>query len=419
MLSPIGIRQVQRRTMTVLLMSQVLGSIGVTLTFAIGGILAVELSGSTSAAGYSQAIFTLGTGAASYALATWMNRQGRRGGLAAGYLVGALGAGACVVAATIDNFPLLVVGIAALGASNASTNSARFVATDLASPAHRATALSMVLWVATAGAVLGPLMIGSAEGVATSLGLPPLTGPFLIDMLCSAIAAAIIFAFLRPDPLIVARTVASADPRPPTPSLIHTANVTAIAPAIAALVLSHAAMLTVMVMTPLEMHHHGATHTAIGAAISVHFIGMYAFAPLSGLLADRAGVRPALVVGSMILVSALFVFGGAVGESSLIHGMGLFLLGLGWSVCTVAASSHIATRTLEDTRIQGLADTAMTIVSAATAAAAGPLMALWGFNALIGLGGALTLGVLLATLRIRDRDPVRVPTMRRTSARQP
>lgn len=43
--------------------------------------------------------------------------------------------------------------------------------------------------------------------------------------------------------------------------------------------LANAAMVAVMVMTPLEMHHQGAAHTAIGAALSAHFLGMYAFAP--------------------------------------------------------------------------------------------------------------------------------------------
>lgn len=401
----IDVRKVQRRTQTLLLLSQVLGSIAVTVTFAVSGILAVDMAGSTSAAGLTQATLTLGTAAASYLLATWMNRSGRRAGMATGYFIGALGAGLCVVAATAGSFALLIAGMAALGASSASTNIARYAATDLA-PANRvATALSTVVWVATAGAVLGPLMVGPAVAAARDLGLPPLSGPLLLDMTAAVIAGLTIFVLLRPDPLIVARDLDRHQPRPDQPRpgspAADRAGPRTVAPAIAALVLANATMVAVMVMTPLEMHTHGATHTAIGAVISAHFLGMYAFSPLSGLLADRAGVRAALAVGGATLIVALVVLTGALGQTAFTHGLGMFLVGLGWSVCTVAASSHVAACSVNDTRIQGAADTAMTVVSAAAAAAAGPLMGLWGFNGLLALAAVLTAGVLISASRLR------------------
>jgi Major Facilitator Superfamily len=290
---------------------------------------------------------------------------------------------------------------------------ARYAATDLAPAAHRATTLSVVVWVATVGAVLGPLMVGPAAKVAANLGLPPLTGPFLFDMTCAAIAGLVIFALMRPDPLLVARqtryletpTETRTETPVGTPTAARTAARTSrlggVAPTAAALVLAHATMTAVMVMTPLEMHHHGATHAAIGAAISVHFLGMFAFSPLSGLLADRVGVRPALVTGAAILIASLLVLAGLIGPPSITHGVGLFLLGLGWSVCTVAASSHIAAHSAGDTRVQGSTDTAMTIVSAGAALAAGPLMAIWGFTGLLVLAAAFCVGVLLSAPRIR------------------
>jgi len=400
----VDVRFVQRRTLSLLVVSQILGSIAVTVTFTVSGILAVEMSGSTSAAGLTQAVLTLGTAAASYMLATWMNRSGRRRGLTCGYLIGAFGAGMCVVAAISNSFSLLVAGMGALGASSASTNMSRYVATDLAPSNRRATALSIVVWVATVGAVLGPLLVGPAIAAAKQFGLPPLSGPLLIDMTAALIAALVIFMFLRPDPLTLAREIGRPGPRmgstPPEPSARAT-RIPTVAPAIAALVLAGSVMTAVMVMTPLEMHHNGASHSAIGAVLSSHFLGMYAFAPLSGLLADRAGVRPALVVGSAILMVSLVVLVGTLGQTDFTHGLGLFMVGLGWSVCTVAASSHIAACSAVDTRIQGAADTAMTVVSAAAAAAAGPLMVLWGFNGLLALAAVLSLGVLLSTFRIR------------------
>ncbi|MBB5788897.1 MFS transporter [Jiangella mangrovi] len=402
--------RVQRRTMSLLVVSQILGSIAVTLTFTVSGILAVEMTGSTGAAGLSQAALTLGAGAASYILAAWMNRRGRRLGMAAGYLVGAGGAVLCVVAATMSSYALLVVGTVALGASSASTSVARYAATDLAPEGRRATSLSLVVWVATAGAVVGPLMVGPAEGASSGLGLPPLAGPFLFDGACAAVAGLVIWALLRPDPLLVARSLGASSGAPASPAAgpLSRQLVARVAPTVAALVLAHATMVAVMVMTPLEMHHEGASHGAIGAVISMHFLGMYAFAPLSGLLADRAGVRPALVVGGGVLMLSLTVSAGLFGMSGFTHGLGLFLLGLGWSLCTVAASSDIAACSVGDTRVQGAADTAMTLVSAGAATVAGPLMAMWGFAGLLGLAAVFSTGVLVAATRVRTEGAAAV-----------
>lgn len=409
----LDVRRVQRRTMSLLLVSQVLGSIAVTVTFAVSGILAVEMSGSTGAAGLSQATLTIGVGAASYLLAAWMNRRGRRIGMAAGYLIGAMGAAVCVTAATAGSFPLLIVGMVALGASSAATHVARYAATDLAPADRRATSLSLVVWVATAGAVIGPLMVGPAEGVASSFGLPPLAGPFLLDMACALVAGLVVFAFMRPDPLLLARGAlgareapeTAADREPTVDAEAPAARFADVAPTVAALVLAHATMVSVMVMMPLEMHHQGATHATIGAAMSVHFLGMYAFSPVSGMLADRIGVRPAVMAGGGLLILSVLLPAGVFGASSFTHGLGLFVLGLGWSVSTVAASAHIAAHSVGDTRIQGGADTAMTVVSAGAALAAGPIMSAWGFAGLLMMAAAFSVGVMLTACWTPSRGP--------------
>jgi MFS family permease len=260
----------------------------------------------------------------------------------------------------------------------------------------------MVVWIATVGAVLGPLMVGPAQAVSTRLGLHPLAGPLLVDMTGALIAALVIFSLLRPDPLIVARTLGRpADHQAERHRVRPQRHASPLGPGIAALMLANATMVAVMVMTPLEMHHQGAAHTDIGAALSAHFLGMYAFAPLSGILSDRAGVPTALVTGGTVLLVSLVMLIGWFGKSPFTHGLGLSLVGLGWSVCTVAASSHIAACSMGDTRVQGAADTAMTVMAAAAAAAAGPLMALWGFNGLLALAAVMSIGILPAAHRIR------------------
>ncbi|PMU26362.1 MFS transporter, partial [Pseudomonas sp. GP01-A8] len=52
---------------------------------------------------------------------------------------------------------------------------------------------------------------------------------------------------------------------------------------------SHATMVAVMVMTPVHIGHLGHSLTVVGVVISLHIVGMYAFSPIVGLLADRVG----------------------------------------------------------------------------------------------------------------------------------
>jgi MFS family permease len=396
------VRHVQRRTVLLLMLSETLGSVSLTVGFAVVGILAAQLAGSIGAVGFTQASQTVGAAVASYALAAWMNRQGRRRGLAVGYLIGALGAGCCMAAAATGSYLLLVAGAVALGSASASGSLSRYASTDLASPSRRATTLSLVVWTATAGAVAGPLLVPAAEGWARHLGLPPLAGPFGLAMVCTGAAAVLLFAFMRPDPLLLARAIE----RLPTPSSEPGPSVTtvrAMAPTIAALVCAHTTMVAVMVMTPIAMHHDGATHQVIGVAVSMHFLGMFAFAPVSGLLADRCGVRPALGIGGVVLVLSIGVLAGLFGATSMSHAVGMFALGLGWSLCTVAATAHIAACSQGDTRIQGIAETTMACVSAGASAASGPLMAIWGFDGLLALALLLTAGVFVSTAQIRFR----------------
>jgi MFS family permease len=395
------VRAAQRRTLALLMVGESLGSVALTIGFAVVGILAAQLAGSTGAVGLTQASQTAGAAVASYAIGAWMHRQGRRRGLATGYLVGALGAALCVAAATTGSFALLVAGSVSLGSAAASSSLSRYASTDLASPERRATALSLVVWTATLGAVAGPLLVPLSEGWADRFGLPALAGPFVFAMASTGLAGVILLVFLRPDPLLLARSTGrvEAPARRAGPGVAT--SVRELAPAIAALVLAHTTMVAVMVMTPVAMHHGGSSHQAIGTALSAHFFGMYVFAPLSGLLADRLGIRGTLWIGGAILTASLAVLAGFAGGTPATHGIGMFLLGLGWSVCTVAASAHIATRSAGDTRVQGVTETTMAVVSAGGAAASGPIMAVWGFDGLITLAGLLTLALLVAATRIR------------------
>ncbi len=392
---------VQRRALSTLMVTQSLGGVG--LTIGIAALLAEQITGSEALAGLVQTMQVLGAALASYLLARLMGRHGRRPGLALGYLLGATGSALCVVAGVLGSFLVLMAGATLLGSTTATNSQSRYAATDLARPEHRARSLSLVVWATTVGAVAGPNLTGWAGGVADDLGLPRLTGPFLLGTVAIAAAGLVIAVFLRPDPLLVAREAALARGTPgagaPRPSWRRVLGVMRERPlvgaGVAALALAHAVMVSVMVMTPLHMHHGGARLEVIGLVISGHVLGMFALAPLVGWAADRFGRPRVLTTGAVVLLGAVALAGSAPDGASPQIGIGLFLLGFGWSLCTVAASTLLSESAPSEARtdVQGAADLVMGLVAATAGALAGVVMGAFGFVVLNAFAALLVCGV--------------------------
>ncbi len=396
---------VHRRTVVTLVVAQSVGAIGITIGVATASLLARDVSGSEGQAGLAQTTQVLGAAVASYGLARVMSRRGRRVGQVLGLLIGTAGAGLAVVAGVVGSMALLLVGTALLGFTSAANLAARYAATDLAPAEARARSLSLVVWATTVGAVVGPNLSGVAGSLARRLGIPELTGPFVIAGVGMFMAAVIIGVFLRPDPLLVARALAGADSDPPSGTSWGRAVAALRAdPALAAAVLglasAHAVMVSVMIMTPLHMEHGGAELRVIGFVISGHVLGMFAFSPVMGWLVDRWGRPTMMFVGAGVQLLSLLLAGGSPEGSSWQISIGLFLLGLGWSAATVAASATVADRAPIATRtdVQGVADMSMWLAAAGGGALSGWIVATWGYAALNGFAGALAGGVVLAAV---------------------
>ncbi len=401
---------VQRRTLGTLVVTQALGGVGLSAAIAMAALLAKDVSGSESLAGLAQTGQVLGAAVSAAFLAGYMSRHGRRPGLSIGYGIGALGAVTCVVAGALRSFPLLLVGAVLLGATTAANNQARYAATDLSAPGRRGRDLSLVVWATTLGAVLGPNLAGPGGRVAAALHLPPMTGPFLLATLGIALAGAVMAFRLRPDPLLTARAVhraglaAGATPTPYRSSWRTTWALVAARPlvlaAVAGLALTHAVMVSVMVMTPIHMDHGHSSLELIGLVISVHILGMYAFAPVVGAAVDRFGSTPVLGAGALVLLASLLLAGRSQPGASWPLGAGLFLLGLGWSMGTIASSTLLTAATPEVSRpdVQGAADMTAGFTAAAGGAVAGVVVGYLGYPWLAALGSVLALGVLAVAM---------------------
>lgn len=395
---------VQRRTVLVLSAAQAVGAVGITIGIATASLLARDISGSEEQAGLAQTAQVLGAAVAAFLLARLMSLRGRRIGLAAGYLVGSAGAVLAVVAGEVDSMSLLLAGAVLFGTATAANSASRYAATDLAPEQARARALSVVVWATTVGAVAGPNLTGLSAALADRLGVPELTGPFVLGAVGMLAAGLVLALLLRPDPLLLARELAEEPVVAGTHATSWGRVVAAVrerpvlGAAIAGLAGAHAAMVAVMVMTPLYMERGGAELRVIGFVISVHVLGMFAFSPVVGMLADRLGRPPVLFAGGVVLLVSLVLCALAPEGTSWQIFVGLFLLGLGWSLATVAASTMISDHAPLDARtdVQGAADLLMGLTAAAGGGLAGLVVGLWGYPVLAGVTSALAGLVLVA-----------------------
>ncbi|MFI9509319.1 MFS transporter [Nocardia sp. NPDC052566] len=205
----------QRRTLTVLVTAQALSGAGLAAGVTVGALLAQDMLGSTSLAGLPSALGTAGSALAAVAVGRISQAHGRRPGLVTGYLIGALGSAGVIAAAVAGNPTLLFLAIFVYGAGTSTNLQARYAGADLADPAHRARAVSTVLVATTLGGVIGPNLTAPTSDLAHALGIPHLAGPFLLAGTAYALAALVLALWLRPDPLLLARTIAT-EPNAPT-----------------------------------------------------------------------------------------------------------------------------------------------------------------------------------------------------------
>jgi MFS family permease len=400
---------VQKRTVGVLSGAVAFAGLGVTVGITVGGLLAREVAGTDSASGLGQTAGVLGSAVIAVPLARISDRAGRRAGLAAGYAVAVVGAVVAVFAAAVSSLPLLMVGLFAFGAATACGLQARYAAADLAVPERRGRDLSLVVWATTVGSVLGPNLAGPGADLGRSLGLPALGGAFAVSAVVFGVVALGLLLLLRPDPLLLARRlgggVVGVRRRGATGAAVRAVWASPEGRlGLTAVVVSHAVMVGVMVMTPVHMGHaggaEGTTLRIIGLVISVHVAGMYLFSPLVGWLADRAGRRATVAVGGGLLLAAAALAGTAPPGAAVQLGAGLLLLGLGWSCGLIAGSTLVTESVAVDVRptAQGGSDLLMGLGAALAGVIGGPLLAIGGFGLVSAVSAALVLPLAVVWL---------------------
>ncbi|MBU6213372.1 MAG: MFS transporter [Actinomycetales bacterium] len=396
----------QTRTIRTLAAAAVFAGIGTASTTPAGSLLIAEITGTETLAGLTQTCGLIGAAVAALVLVRLTARGGRRLALRTGYAVGLAGTALAVWAGVHRSAAGLLFAAFLVGWTVAASLQARFAAVDLADAATRARSLSFVVWGSTVGAVLGPNLLQPSGKFARALHMPALTGPYLIAALSIALAGLTLTLFLRPDPYLHAAalngTSLSLQPRPRLRDGLRLVSGNADATlGLAAVVIGHVAMVSIMVMTPVHMKHVDVSLTVIGLVISVHVAGMYAFSPIVGSLADRLGRRRVIAAGAATLITAAVVAGSAPGDSSLQLGLGLLLLGLGWSMTLVGGSTLLADSTdpAHKTTVQGSSDLMMSAAGAVGGALAGVVIAEFNYAVLCASVVPLLILLLLRSVR--------------------
>ena len=398
---------VQHRVVRTLAAAQVLSGVGVAGTVAAGSLLVSSITDSETLAGLAQTSAVLGAAALALPLARLTAKGGRRLALSVGYFSGVIGSVLAVLGGAHRNIVLMLMGTFMVGAASAAGYQARFAAIDLATNETRAKQLSFVVWGSTIGAVTGPNLMEPAGNLAEFFDLPRLVGPYLISATTLLFAAVVITIFLRPDPYLLAnKNIATGKQKGSTKkALAHIRQNPPALLAILAIAVGHVAMVSVMVMTPVHMAHVDVSLTIIGLVISVHVLGMYAFSPLVGSLSDRLGRVRVIQIGILTLLLSTIISGNSQADDAYTLGVGLFLLGLGWSCTLIAGSAYLSESVEQEFRAssQGASDLVMNLSGAGGGALAGVIIGTlsYGWLCLAAAIPVLALGVM--SLKFKSR----------------
>ncbi len=450
------IAKIQRRTLTVLMLSVGPAGMGMAGGFSATTLAAEDITNNDALATLAATMISIGGAVAAVPLARYMSANGRRPGLGIGWLIAGLGSLAAFFAVLAEIYPLLVLGALAIGVGNGTNLAARYAAADLALPDRRARTIGVLVWASSIGSVLGPTVaLGPTGWLAEQTGLPRLSGPYLMGTVVFAAAGLVVWLKLHPDPLVLAKNLAAPKesvrpaevaapkesvrpagvaaagvagsppnspapplppgvPPPPPPQRIagHSAGPGFLATlatiarhqkaliAVAAMAVGQAVMVAVMTVTPLHMDDGDHETQIIGLVISLHIVGMFFFAPVVGWFVDRLPTEAMVAAAGM----TLFVGGELASHTdpsdSLGVFVGLFLIGLGWSFAMIAGSSLLtgAFPAHERANVQGAADFTMVASGAVAGLASGVIVEASSFHSLSHWAGVSALSLVAAAL---------------------
>ena len=302
----------------------------------------------------------------------------------------------CYWAAMAGNFWLLVAATVIAGYYSANGQLYRFAAAELAAPAFREKAVSLVLAGGLVGAVLGPNLAARTRNVLDV----PFAGAYL-SLAVVALLSMAIMALMRFPPLPPKQAGAPAG-RPLSAIVRQPVFIVATVGA----ALGYGVMNLLMAATPLAMQVCGFSFDDAALVLEWHVIGMFAPGFFTGHLIKRFGVLTIMGVG--VALNALCIAIALSGVDLHQFLIALFLLGVGWNfLFTGSTTLSLQAYTPEEKdRAQAAINFCVFATMALTSFASGALVTTQGW-ALLNWGSllpvALTGVALLWLAAVRQR----------------
>ncbi|HNR21863.1 MAG TPA: MFS transporter [Steroidobacteraceae bacterium] len=351
------------RNVWILTLAQAMAACGMLVMFAFGGIVGARIAPTAALATLPLSLGVVGVAAASIPAALSMQRFGRRPMFVLSALVAALAGLGCAWAVAHAHFGAFCAGALVLGANMAFVQQYRFAAAEYVDVPLVPRAIAAVLLGTLAAAFLGP---EAGDRLRNIGGWPEFTGSFIAVAVFLVLSALTLLALGPP----MAHALARHDGGRPLRQIVRQR---AYLVALFAGLTSYAVMSFIMTATPISMHViDGHDVTATKNVITSHLVAMYLPSLASGWLIARLGIARMMMAG-IVCMLACIVIAAALGHAFLHYFSGLVLLGVGWNLLFVAATT-LLTRTYspaERFRAQGFNDFATFTSQAIASLAAG------------------------------------------------
>jgi MFS family permease len=342
------------------------------MVMTVGGLAGAMLAQSPQWATAPIAAMFLGTALTTVPASLWMARVGRR----TGFVVGAsLGVAAGVIAAWgiwLGSLPLLSLGTLLVGAYQAFAQFYRFAAGEVADPAYRPRAISLVLAGGIVAALLGPL-IGRWGG---PLLQPAYAGSFLLLAVVSLLGAGLLTGLRIPASQAARSTAMVARP------LWQIIRQPSYLAALFGAATGYGVMILAMTATPIAMVHHHHSLSDAATVIQLHVLGMFVPSFFTGSLITRFGVLRIMLTGVALLAAHVLMTLTGTGFQSF--AAALITLGIGWNFLYIGGTT-LLTSTYTDAergRAQAANDMAIFVVGLLCSLGAGALLQAFGWQRL-------------------------------------
>ena len=331
-------------------------------------------------------------------VAKTQHRFGRKMSFQLGLLVALGSTLLCAYAAISKNFGLLCAATLVAGYYNANANLYRFAAAELADPAWREKAVSLVMAGGLMGAVLGPNL---AQQTRTLMDAP-FAGAYIALAVVALLSMAVL-AFIDFPPPPVKKSATGGRP------LAEIMRQPAFIVAAATGALGYGVMNLLMAATPLAMQQCSLPFSDVALVLEWHVIGMFAPGFFTGHLIKRFGTLPIMGVGVVLNAACIAVALSGVDLHQFL--IALFLLGVGWNfLFTGSTTLSLQTYTPEEKdRAQGALNFFVFATLALSAFTSGVLVTTRGW-ALLNIGSLLPValtGIALVWLARQQRQTAR------------